>query len=142
MTPFQRAEAKLNPKSPLFEEQKRLAEASEIYLNDIYQVMVRRNVHVGEGFPEMDWLSIKRIDKQPIGLEHFRDFQQIKNMLCGPENEGVELYPAESRLVDAANQYHLYVLRNKNIRFPFGFTDRLVGDEEAAAQVGAVQRPF
>ena len=28
----------------------------------------------------------------------------IKNLIVGPEHEGFEIYPAESRLVDTANQ--------------------------------------
>lgn len=38
----------------------------------------------------------------------------------------VELYPAESRLVDTANQYHLYVVDSKAFRFGFGFQSRAV----------------
>jgi len=38
----------------------------------------------------------------------WREFQQIKNDLVGPEWEGVELYPAESRLVDPSNRFYLF----------------------------------
>ena len=34
--------------------------------------------------------------------------QKIKNAICGKEWEGIEIYPAESRLVDTANQYHMF----------------------------------
>jgi hypothetical protein len=98
--------------------------------NDEYQVFVR---DVGDYL----WLSIKRNDKKPIG--DWRIKQQIKNMIAGEESEAVELYPAESRLVDTSNQYHLYVLKDKK-KFPFGFRDRLVGSPEEAAKFGAVQR--
>jgi len=50
-------------------------------------------------------LSIKRLDKHPV--RDWRHFQRIKNELIGEENEAVELYPAQSRLVDTTNQYHL-----------------------------------
>lgn len=86
---------------------------SKVYLNDIYQVSVRKAgpyVH----------LSIKRIDRQPV--TDWRDKQEIKNQLVGPECEGVELYPAESRLVDGANQFHIFCVPDPNYRFPFGFT--------------------
>lgn len=54
-------------------------------------------------------------------------------------NEGVELYPAESRKADSANQYHLWVL-SEPIQFPFGFQSRFVVDHiEGSA---AVQRPL
>jgi hypothetical protein len=47
-------------------------------------------------------------------------------MLAGPEYEAIELYPAEDRVVDRVNQYHLYVLAAKEgtntlPRFPVGW---------------------
>lgn len=103
------------------------------WLNAIYHV---RRVDCGD----MWWLSIKRIDRRPI--HDWRHLHRIKNDLVGPEHEGVELYPAESRLADSANQYHLWVFKDPTRRFPFGFQDRLVGGPEEAAVLGAVQRPF
>lgn len=38
----------------------------------------------------------------------WREFQRIKNEIWGPEVEAVELYPAESRLVDPSNAYYLW----------------------------------
>lgn len=123
-----------------FKKARMLAEAqregSNLFVNDVYQVDMREAENLPPGWPEITWLSIKRLDKGPVGEERFRDFQQIKNMLCGPETEAVELYPAESRLVDTANQYHLWVL--KKGRWPFGFAERLVSYESVG---GAVQRP-
>jgi hypothetical protein len=81
-------------------------------------------------------LSIKRRDKLPI--HDWRDIQRIKNELVGPEIEGMELYPAESRLVDTANQYHIWCFPNAT--FPFGFHEgRLVTEAESD---GSKQRPF
>src|SRR5436305_747972 len=77
-----------------------------IFLNSRYQVNVRA-MPPHAVFGESVWLSIKRRDKQPI--RNWRDLQRIKNELCGPECEGVELFPSESRLVDSANQYHMTV---------------------------------
>ena len=54
----------------------------------------------------------------------WREFQIIKNQLVGEENEGVELYPAESRLVDTAMQYHIWGVADPGFRFPFGFDDQ------------------
>jgi hypothetical protein len=51
-------------------------------------------------------LSIKRHDKE--AFHDWRVFQRIKNAILGEEWEGVEIYPAESRLVDTCNQYHLF----------------------------------
>jgi len=111
-------------------------EEREIWINNIYQVMVMRNFHHDE-WPEMIALSIKRRDKQAI--RDWRDFQRIKNEIVGPEHEAVELYPAESRLVDSANQYFLFVFTDAKARFPFGFTERFVTEE---ASFGTQQRPW
>lgn len=95
-----------------------------VYRNEKYQVSMRDVA--APGWPEMIWLSIKRIDKEPI--HDWRDLQQIKNELIGPEHEGFELYPSEQRRVDSANQYHLFVFKDANIRIPVGFQERLVSD--------------
>lgn len=109
------------------------AQPGEIWENDIYTVRVRRRapfVH----------LDISRKDELPC--ENWHHFQQIKNELVGPEHEAVELYPAESRLVDTANQYHLWIVADPNYRFPFGFKNRMVFTEPIQVQTddtGAVR---
>ena len=104
----------------------------EVWINDVYQVAVRdtgKLVH----------LSIRRLDRQPI--HDWRDFQSIKNQIVGPENEAVELYPAESRVVDTANQYHVYVVKDPKYRFPFGFNfGKPLKTNDSIAK--AVQRPI
>jgi len=100
----------------------------ERWNNDKYQVVIFDYALDEEGdFPAMWHLSIKRHDRAPIF--NFRDLQTLKNQLIGPENEAVQLFPAESRLVDGANQYHLFALKDPKIRFPFGFKTRMVTDE-------------
>ena len=95
--------------------------ASEVWLNDTYQVMVYRNSQPPrDGWPAMTYLSIRRLDRKPV--HRWQDLQEIKNQIVGPEHEAVELYPAESRKVDTANQYHLWVIAEP-IRFPFGFNE-------------------
>jgi len=109
-----------------------------VYLNSLYQVNVRHLPAPG-GWPcAMTHLSIKRCDKSP--MHDWRDIQRIKNELVGPENEAVEVYPAESRLVDSANQYHLWVFDDPEVRLPFGFNERLVLDYSGSN--GSKQRPF
>ena len=93
----------------------REAVTNEYWINDKYQVCKRV-----EG--EYTHLNIRRRDGAPI-LRDWRHFQAIKNQLVGAEAEAVELYPAESRLVDTSNKYHLYCLQPGK-RFPFGFTKR------------------
>ena len=58
----------------------------------------------------------------------WRDYQQIKNDLIGKECEAVELYPADSRLVDSADSFHLWGVTDEKFRFPVGFGERLVSD--------------
>lgn len=52
-------------------------------------------------------LSYHWRDRAPI--RDWRVGQRVKNELVGPEAEGIELYPAESRLMDEANEYWLVV---------------------------------
>ncbi len=117
------------------------ADPPMLWRNDTYQVAARdvaaRQGDAGTTWPRMIHLSIKRIDKQP--LHDWRDIQEIKNQIVGPEHEAVELYPAESRCVDLANQYHVWVIAEEGVGFPFGFGPRAVSDEQIA---GSKQRPF
>lgn len=108
-----------------------------VWVNSRYQVNVYRVEQ--SSWPELVWLSIKRRDKLPPGPERWRDFQRIKNELVGPENEAVEIYPAESRLVDTSNQFHLWVFTDPAVRLPFGFFERKILTTSGG---GAVQQPF
>lgn len=107
----------------------------QCYLSSVYQVNVQ-DVLTPEWGITLTWLSIKRRDK--AAFHDWRELQGIKNAICGPEREGMELYPAESRLVDTSNQYHLWVLP-KGMSFPLGYPQRLVHTESSH---GAIQRPF
>lgn len=98
---------------------------AEVWVNDEYQVSVRRFPNERrENGPGLVHLSIRRLDR--AACRDWRDFQQIKNQLVGPECEGVELYPAESRVVDTANQFHCWVIDDPTFRFPWGFDRRAV----------------
>jgi hypothetical protein len=104
----------------------------ETWMNGEYVVIVKQRG---------DWthLSIRRCDRR--ACRDWRDFQAIKNQLCGPEREALELYPAESRVVDTANQYHLWVLPAGE-RIPVGWEVRSVIGPEDCQIPGAVQRAF
>lgn len=91
-------------------------------------------------FPKMVWLSIRARDRSELRRD-WREFQRIKNELVGADCEGVELYPAEKRLVDTADQFHLWVFEEPDVRFPFGYLEREVNTPEQAKAVGAYQRP-
>jgi len=109
--------------------------SSRIYKNHLYQVAYYDPpedtddvAHGGEGWPPMIHLSIKRIDRQPI--HDWAHLQRIKNELVGEKNEAIELYPSEDRMVNMANQYHLWVIANPDYHFPIGFNEgRHVSDD-------------
>jgi len=133
-TPFEKGDvAELNA---------RLAELGaepedEVWLNSIYQVNVKR-YPAPPGWPcDIIHLSIKTRTKR--ALHDWRDMQRIKNEIVGPEHEAVELYPKESRLVDTSNQYHLWVMAEEGLIYPFGFADRCVQEGNA---MNTKQRPF
>ena len=104
-----------------------------VFLNSRYQVNVVAFNH--PTFGKVAHLSIKALDKS--ASHDWRDFQRIKNEIVGPECEAIEIYPAESRLVDGANQYHLWAFQSYQV--PLGFNERLVAE---GCSNGAVQRPF
>ena len=81
------------------------------FVNDIYQVIMTEDEN-------SIWLSIKNHDRTTdIPWQHK---QWIKNDLCGEEAEGIELFPAQSRIWNTANQYHLFIMKD-NERIPIGF---------------------
>ena len=110
-----------------------------IFLSATHQVNVQLiRVPFGEDRGDVAWLSIKRRDREVI--RDWRELQAIKNAIVGPEHEGFELYPAESRLVDTANQFHLFVFMDRRVRMPVGFVEREVAGTAEASAVGATQR--
>lgn len=112
-------------------------DAAECWASVQYTVLAYRETRVGDGWPPMDWLSIRRDDREPV--RDWRHMQAIKDQLCGPDREGVELYPSDARLVDTANQFHIWVLREAGAMFPFGFSERSVTDD-LDPDMGARQR--
>jgi hypothetical protein len=143
-TPFVRADATAlrmsDPEYGALALRLRELDGCEMFLNNRYQVS-RRRTHVyrddtGEIVCDVIHLSIHNLERTP--LRDWRDLQRIKNELIGPEQEAVELFPAESRLVDSSNEFHLWCM--VGVRLPFGFTSRLVGYPEPGS--GAAQRPW
>jgi hypothetical protein len=108
---------------------------AEVWMNDVYQVAVER---VEDG--TIEHLSIKRLDRQPD--IPWRDLQRLKNEVAGEDVEAIEIYPAESRLVDTANQRWLWCFPPGFV-IPRGFNSgRMVSGPEEAARLGAVQAPL
>lgn len=104
----------------------------ELFLCAEYQVALdRKPAHGFEGFTIWH-LSIKRRDKEPV--HDWRDLQEIKNQLCGPDIEAIELYPAEERKVDSANQFHLFAFmragKRRAPKLPVGWRVRYVTDSQ------------
>ena len=89
---------------------------TQLYENDLYFVQV---------FPRGQFfqLNIRRRDGHPC--KDWWHFQQIKNEIMGPECEAVELFPADSRMIDTGNEYHLWGYARAGQRFPFGFHRRV-----------------
>lgn len=98
------------------------------YWSDLYSVFVR---DLGQGALH---LSFHRHDRQAV--RDWRHFQAIKNEIAGPERTAIEIFPPESLLVDAANEYHLWVLP-EDYPLPFVMPVQNVMDqEEGEAQLG------
>jgi len=101
-----------------------------VWQNNLYQVVARAH---GTGIVH---LSVKRHDRRQI--RNWRHLQQIKNEVCGEEREAMEIYPAESRLVDGANEYHLWVLpEGMRITDQIGFREGIVPTDEQIERFNA-----
>jgi len=64
--------------------------------------------HVASDWGDLLHLMVRRHDELPI--RSWAEMQSIKNEIVGAERTAVEVFPAESQLVDSANMYHLWVL--------------------------------
>jgi hypothetical protein len=102
----------LNEKMLMVEQMLARQNGLQAYANDTYIVLVG---HV----PPFLRLTVKRHDGDTVRC--WKDLQTIKNTFAHPECEAVELFPAESRLIDTANEYHLWVHSQAGFQFPLGF---------------------
>ena len=114
---------------------------NEIYGNSIYLVYVDRNTPLAYGELEgkVTHLSIKRKDKRPCN--DWRDFQEIKNELCGEEWEAMQIYPAESRMTDTSNQYHLWCTP-PDLIIPVGWKTREVLTKDVNPKQGPIGQRY
>ena len=99
----------------------------ESWYNEQYQV-IKTSYERKPPWPTLVHLSIRREDRRI--MFDWRDMQRIKNQLLGEEKEAVQLFPAESRLGDTANQYHLWGFDSDEFRFPLGYNERQVSDKK------------
>jgi hypothetical protein len=109
----------------------------EVWENDRYYLSVRR---YAKGFflKNSPYIVIGISNDDESAHHDFRDFQAIKNDIAGRDWEGIELYPAESRLKDPSNRFYLYCVPKGLLKFglPGG---RVVC---TSAEAIAPQRPF
>lgn len=109
-----------------------------VYVNSRYQV--NKRYYEWDNFPPVFSLSIKRLDKQRVGPERYRDFLRIKNELVGPMHEGFEVYPGMERNVDTANQYYMWVFADPNVRLPVGFQEGRMSETPEGTR--SINAPF
>jgi hypothetical protein len=88
---------------------------------------------------EIGLLSIRRHDWKPCS--DWRDKQAIKNQIVGPDWEAAELYPAESRVQDQGNWFHLWVMPKRG-RYSFGFIEGETRRSDKPAKANEMQRPL
>ncbi len=111
-------------KTARIEEAVRCLTPTRVFENNLYRVEVYSSESSGDLFHH---LGITRLDGGTC--KEWRDIQRIKNEIVGTEYEAMEMFPAESRLVDTGNQYHLWVHKDPGFRFPVGWTKRQVSDK-------------
>jgi hypothetical protein len=114
------------------EEKVRQSETWEVYRNNLYLVVI-------ESTSPLIHLCIRRHDGRPC--PDWNHMQQIKTELIGPEHEAVELFPAESRLINTTNEYHLWVHPKSGFRFPFGFSWNRFVTEKPLETCGVADMP-
>ncbi len=134
--PFEVADEVRSPIDDKLADKLLAAEKYTMFVNNHYHVARHDDGTPADGSPHLIHLSIRRNDR--LAINDWRDMQRIKNEIVGPEAEAVQLHPAEHRLVDGANQYHLWCT-NEGEMFPFGFKERLVSESTAG---GVSQRKW
>lgn len=106
--------------------------------NDAYYGSFRKyDCGFGIGGGPYAVIGISAVDE--TAKHDWRDFQRIKNDLVGEEWEAVELYPAESRLIDPSNRFYLWCVPKGVFTFGLPGTERKV---LKASESDAPQRPF
>lgn len=111
----------------------------EIWINEKYQVATITVDH--PTFGKVMQINIRRRDGNVI-FRDWREFQDIKNQLAGPECEGLELYPAERRLIDVNNKYHIWVILDTEKTIPIGWHQGRHVRHDKTNLPGLRQRPL
>jgi hypothetical protein len=82
------------------------------YRNRVFSVLVR---DVGDGVQHMAVTSLSQ--ERPSWYE----MQRIKDEIAGEDRTAVEVYPPKSEIVDGADMFHIWVLRDP---LPFSLHSR------------------
>jgi hypothetical protein len=107
----------------------------ECWENYLYTITVQRFEH-GWPFGDGPYVRIGVASNDGEARHDWRELQRIKNDVVGPEWEAVELFPAESRLLDPSNYYLLWCAP----KIPIGETiGRMIVSERNCV---APQRPW
>ena len=109
----------------------------ECWENTRYHCSVRRFTK-GWFLKNQPYIVIGISNADESARHDWRDFQSIKNDICGRDWEGVELYPAESRLKDPSNRFYLWCCARGLLDFGLPGGRLVLGADEAIAP----QRPF
>lgn len=80
------------------------ADISHCFANGVFAVLVRP---IASPIGEVLHLAIRTVTSREPS---WSDLQRIKNELIGAERHSVQIYPRQSRLVDEANMYHLWIM--------------------------------
>lgn len=87
-------------------------ELNRAYINGEYAVLVRT---INTEWGKIRHAAIRNVNSTDIS---WAQKQEIKDKIFGKHKIGIEVYPAEEKLVDAANMYHLWILPI-NMELPF-----------------------
>lgn len=112
----------------------KFADRETFWANSHYLVF-RREFLNEDGTVALVHLSMRTVEND---VRHdWREMQRVKNELCGTDWEAAELYPSEDRVVDMANQWHLWAFP---FVLPFGFPAG-IRSEPDDFESGVAQRP-
>lgn len=108
------------------------------WTNSTYHGVVRR---YSSGFPwgGGPFAVVSLTANDQTSRHDWREFQQLKTLILGPDWEAMELYPAEDRLVDQANRFYLWCVPSGVINFGLSGEHRDVRDMKPG---DIPQRPF
>ena len=84
------------------------------------------------GLPFVGHLSYRR--KSGDQILGWREKQLIKDCIAGTECEGVEIFPAWTRLLDTCNQYHMTIFP-PDCPLPFGYFDPRCTEQDPELQI-------